>query len=139
MNKTYMNTYDERPKRGRPHAINKNTLPLLDYAFSIGCTDQEACAYADISMSAFYNYLRRHPDYKDRRETLKKLPILKAKEKNINLIEEGDPVHVRWYLEHKCSDEFGKHAEIDINAGGVLSIDDRSAALDGFLKRFDID
>ena len=136
MSKKYMITYDESLKRGRPAAVNKNTLPMLDYAFSIGCSDVEACAYANISTSAFYNYIRKHPDYRERKEALKKYPVLKAKEGSRKLIEEGDPVHLRWFLEHKCREEYGNRAEIDINAGGCLTIEERREALGDFLKRF---
>ena len=114
-----------------PEIINK-----LDYAFSIGCNDSEAISFAGISKSAFYNYIDNHPEYKERKEALKLKPVLKAKKANNDLIESGDPVHIRWYLERKKADEFSTKAEVNIDSNATLSLESRSDALKDFLSRF---
>lgn len=116
--------------------ITPEIIDKLDYAFALGCTDKEACALADISQSAFYNYLDKHADYKERKEALKLKPILKAKKANNDLIESGDPVHIRWYLERKKADEFSTKAEVNIDTSGTLSLESRSQALSDFLSQF---
>lgn len=128
----------DKPKkrRGRPSVITPEIIDKLDYAFALGCTDKEACALADISQSAFYNYLDKHADYKERKEALKLKPILKAKKANNDLIESGDPVHIRWYLERKKADEFSTKAEVNIDTSGTLSLESRSQALSDFLSQF---
>lgn len=126
----------EAKKRGRPSVLTPDTLNRLDYAFAMGCSDKEACSYANVSQSAFYNYLDKHPDYKEYRDALKLKPILKAKDENLKLIESGDPVHIRWFLERKCRDEYSTKSEVSIEAEGSLSIEARSEALRDYLKAF---
>lgn len=128
----------DKPKkrRGRPSVITPEIIDKLDYAFSIGCNDSEAISFAGISKSAFYNYLDKHADYKERKEALKLKPILKAKKANNDLIESGDPVHIRWYLERKKADEFSSKAEVNIDSSASLSLETRSQALSDFLSQF---
>lgn len=126
----------KKNKRGRPSVMTPENIDKLDYAFSIGCNDVEALAFAGVSKTAFYNYTSKHPEYKERIECLKLRPVLKAKEENLKLIENGDPVHIRWYLERKKADEFSMKADVSISATGSLSIESRSEALDGFLRQF---
>ena len=116
--------------------ITPEIIDKLDYAFALGCTDKEACALANISQSAFYNYIDKHPDYKERKEALKLKPVLKAKKACNDLIESGDGVHIRWYLEHKKPEEFSTKKELEVNTAGVLSLEARSEALNGFLSQF---
>lgn len=135
-----MDGKNERKKKnrriGRPPKITPAVLDKLTYAYSIGCTDVEACAYADISLSCLYKYLDGHTDYKERRDILKKKPVLQAKQNIVDLLEQGDGVTTRWYLEKKCGDEFNSRAEVEVNTGGTLSIESRSDALNAFLSNF---
>lgn len=126
----------KKRKRGRPSVITPDIINKLDYAFSIGCSDNEAISYAGISSSAFYNYIDKHPEYKERKEALKLKPVLKAKKANNDLIESGDPVHIRWFLERKKADEFSTKADVSIDTTGSLSLESRSEALSDFLSRF---
>ena len=126
-------------KQGRPPKITGNVLSKLEHAYSIGCSDSEACAYADVAPSTLYRYIKANPEFEERRTILKAKPVLKAKQKNMELLEEGDGVHVRWYLEHRAPDEFSTKQAIDISGGASLSIKDRSDALGEFLKRFSIE
>lgn len=131
----YMTEIKKR-KRGRPSVITTEIINKLDYAFSIGCSDSEAISYAGISSSAFYNYIDKHPEYKERKEALKLKPVLKAKKANNDLIESGDPVHIRWFLERKKADEFSTKAEVNIDSNASLSLESRSEALSDFLSQF---
>ena len=122
-------------KRGRPCGVTPEKLDKLEKGFMLGLNDVECCLYADISTSAFYRYLEKNPKFRDKKEVLKKKPLLKAKMNVNELLEQGDEITTRWYLE-KRSDEFSAKHEIDVNAGGVLSLDARSDALKGFLSQF---
>lgn len=126
----------KKRKRGRPSVITTEIINKLDYAFSIGCTDSEAISFAGISSSAFYNYIDKHPEYKERKEALKLKPVLKAKKANNDLIESGDPVHIRWYLERKKADEFSTKTDVTVDTSGSLSLESRSEALSDFLSQF---
>jgi len=53
---------------GRPPVVDDIALQKLEEAFAMGCTDLEACLYADISSSTLYNYQKAHPDFLERKE-----------------------------------------------------------------------
>lgn len=59
--------------------MTDNTLAKLEQAFLMGCTDPEACLYADIVPSTLYRYQEAHPEYCERKETLKTNPVMKAR------------------------------------------------------------
>ena len=66
-------------KRGQPTKMTESTLQLLREAFSRGCTDTEACCYAEISTSTLYNYCEKNPDFLELKNKLKDMPTMKAK------------------------------------------------------------
>jgi hypothetical protein len=68
-----------KSKQGAPTVMTKDTLQLLREAFTWGCTDTEACCYADISTSTLYNYCKENPDFLELKNKLKDMPIMKAK------------------------------------------------------------
>lgn len=63
----------------RPKKINDKVVRKLEEAFSMGCTDGEACAYAEIGRSTLFDYIEENPEFSDRKETLKNMPSFKAK------------------------------------------------------------
>jgi hypothetical protein len=99
---------------GRPTKMTPETLDKLRYAFSIGCTDAEACLYADISEDLLYKYQRENPEYIKEKEKLKKNPCLKAKQVVMDSIEGGDKSDAKWYLERRDPD-FKPKKETDMN------------------------
>ena len=64
---------------GRPLKMTPEVIQKLEVAFVAGCTDLEACCYADISKSSLYNYCDAHPEFMERKETLKNQPIMQAR------------------------------------------------------------
>ena len=58
--------------------MTKATLQKLEDAFLMGCTDLEACVYADISQSLLYAYQADNSDFLDRLEVLKQNGFMKA-------------------------------------------------------------
>jgi hypothetical protein len=64
---------------GRPLKLTPEVIQKLEVAFIAGCTDLEACCYADIGKSSLYNYCNDHPDFMERKETLKNQPIMQAR------------------------------------------------------------
>lgn len=122
-------------KRGRPCGVTPEKLLKLDEGFLLGLSDSECCLYADISTSAFYRYIDRHPEYRERKERLKKRPTIQAKKNIMDLLDNGDEITSRWYLE-KRSEEFSSKHDIAVDHSGVLSLESRSEALKGFLSRF---
>lgn len=92
-------------KMGRPTVVTPEVLRKLEEAFALGCTDLEACLYADIASSTFYDYQKAHPDFLDRKLELKETPVLKARTTVVNNLH--DPDLALKYLERKKKDEFG--------------------------------
>lgn len=100
----------EMPKIGRPIKIDKDKVQKLEFAFAIGCTDIEAYTHAEIPHSTFYKYQSENPDFLDKKNKLRDLPILKAKQTIINDLWRAESA--KWYLERKCKAEFSIRSEV---------------------------
>lgn len=101
-----------RPKKntkhpgGRPTIMTEQVVAKLEQGFKIGLNDTECCAYADISRDALYDYIKKHPEFSDKKEEWKRNPIAKAKYtiyKNLN-----DPNIAKWLLERRDDDYSNK-------------------------------
>ena len=115
---------------GRPTKMTPETISKLEYAFSLGCSDVEACLFADISKTALYNWQHDNPEFVDRKEALKQNPVLKARTNVMADIESGDVDTSKWLLERKKKDEFGTKQSIDIG-GQANGIPIMTAKLEG--------
>jgi len=112
-----------------PTKMTKETIQKLESAFSLGCTDPEACLYADISLSSLYDYQSRHPKFLDRKNILKKSLKLQSRLNVGKTIKNGDVENSKWYLERKAKDEFSTKQESgitdqkgnDVDMGEVIS------------------
>lgn len=100
---------------GRPTVMTPEVVSKLEHAFSMGCTDIEACFYADISKQTLYDYQAKYPAFVDRKEALKANPIMKARMSVFNKLEEDADLSLK-FLERKCRDEFS--LKQDVNLGG---------------------
>ena len=69
---------------GRPTVVTPIIVGKLEEAFAMGCSDEEACLFADINKSTLYDYIKRNPEFADRKENLKKNPVLKARQVLLN-------------------------------------------------------
>ena len=75
---------------GRPTKMTSDTLAKLEHAFLMGCSDPEACLYADIVPSTLYRYQESNPEFSERKETLKQNPVMKARGVILEALAEGD-------------------------------------------------
>lgn len=66
-------------KGGAKLKMTPDTLQLLREAFAWGCTDTEACCYAEISPSTLYSYCADNPKFLELKNTLKNMPLMKAR------------------------------------------------------------
>ena len=64
---------------GQPTKMTNECLQLLREAFTWGCTDSEACCYAEISTSTLYNYCQANPEFLELKNKLKDMPMMKAR------------------------------------------------------------
>lgn len=89
-----------------PEVVNK-----LCEAFAIGASDREACAYAEISHQALYNYQEKHPEFVERKESLKRRPLLVARQSVVKGMS-TDPNLALRYLERRLPNEFALRREL---------------------------
>lgn len=128
---------DGKKDTGRPTKFTPETINKLENAFSLGCSDLEACLYADVSPSAFYRFQDDNPDFKERKDVLKKKMIFKAR---INLKEALESKDERtkvdaskWLLERKCRDEFSTRVENEVT---LTMTDEEVNEVEAFLFGF---
>ncbi len=105
-------------KVGRPTVMTKETIRKLEEVFAIGGSDSEACFYAGISKESLYAYCREHPEFTDRKESLKEKPILKARQTVVKSLD--NPDYAFKYLERKKKDEFSPRSELTGKGGESL-------------------
>ena len=92
--------------------MTQDVVNKLEQAFSMGCSDLEACLFADISKQTLYDYQEKHPEFADRKAMLKKKMIFKARSVIADALNNKDENTAKWYLERKAKDEFGTRTEI---------------------------
>lgn len=109
-----MATEEQNPV-GRPSVMTPENIGKLEEAFALGCTDLEACFYADISKDALYDYQNKHPEFTERKEQLKERPIFLARQSVIKDMQEDGDLALK-FLERKKRDEFS--TKQDLNLGG---------------------
>jgi hypothetical protein len=123
MMKQTMTTNALKPRKnpvGRPHVVTDEAVAQLVIAFSIDATVVEACALADISRDAFYDYLKLNPDFSDRIARLREKPVLKARQTVVNNL--TDPEIAFKYLERKRKSEFAARTELTGASGEALTL-----------------
>lgn len=102
---------DGKKDTGRPTKLTPETITKLETAFSLGCSDVEACLYADISKSALYEYQKAHPEFADRKELLKDKLVFKSRSVVAEALNNNDREMAKWYLERKKKNEFSTRQE----------------------------
>ena len=78
-------------------------MTKLEIAYSMGCNDKQACLFANISPQTLYRYTESHPDFQERKEHLKEVPLLNAK-KNVTESLKTDVKVAQWYLERRTKE-----------------------------------
>lgn len=106
---------------GRPTVMTKEVIAKLEEAFSWGCTDREACLWADIGVSTLQLYQDHHPEFIERKEALKETPILRARKSVVDSLPKDSKLSMD-YLSRKRKDEFSTKSEVDQNNTGELTI-----------------
>jgi len=108
--------------------MTREVLDKLEEAFSLGCSDTEACLYADISPATLYNYQNDNPEFVERKEALKERPVLMARAVVVDSLKRKDKETARWYLERRRKKEFSARTEHTGEDGGAIVLDHLSEA-----------
>lgn len=115
---------------GRPTVMTPANIQKLEEAFLLGCSDLEACLYANISKTALYRYQEEHPEFTERKELLKETPVFKARKSVVDSVS-SDPDLALKFLERKKKDEFSTKSESATMLNGTLSIKALLDEIDG--------
>lgn len=94
---------------GRPSEMSEEKVKKLEEVFAIDGTIEEACFYADITKTTYYNWLEKKPELVDRFEALRQRPVLKARQTIVKSLE--TPQGAQWYLSRKKKSEFAERVE----------------------------
>lgn len=98
---------------GRPSVVTPEVIQKLEQAFSIGCTDSEASFYAGIGEASLYRYCEEHPEFRERKEGLKDLPVITARQTVVRALKHDQNMSMT-YLKGKRKREFSERIESDI-------------------------
>lgn len=103
---------------GRPTVIDDAVLAKLQQAFQMGFTMREACVWANIAVSTYYDYRNSHEGFAEQVEEWRQNPVLKARSTLYNNLDKIDTA--RWFLERKKKKEFSTRTEFEGDIGVVL-------------------
>lgn len=108
---------------GRPSVMTEEVLGKLEEAFKYGATDKEACVYADIAPATLYKYQEENPEYSERKDQLKKLPIFTARKSVVDKLPRDADLALK-FLERKRKKEFSTRVEeqhtLDVDTVGKI-------------------
>lgn len=102
--------------------MTQDTVNKLEQAFSMGCSDLEACLFADISKQTLYDYQEKNPEFVDRKAMLKQKMIFKARSVIAESLNNKDENTAKWLLERKLKDEFSTKVENDVNVKAEVAL-----------------
>ena len=105
---------DNLDNYGRPTVMTEAVLHKLEEAFSLGCSDKEACVYANIAPSTLYLYQEKNPEFSERKQLLKEKLVLLARQTVAKAIQNGDEKSAQWLLERKKRKEFAVRTQMEL-------------------------
>ena len=103
---------EDLEKRGRKTVMTPEIIDKLEQAFSMGCSDLEACLHANIGKTTLYNYQNENPEFVERKEQLKEKLVLKARTVIADALNRKDENTAKWYHERKAKNEFSTRQEL---------------------------
>lgn len=107
--------------------MTQQVIDKLEVAFSFGCTDLEACAFADVSPASLYLHEKQNPAFSERKKLLKQKPILLARESVVNGVKEDYEFAFK-FLERKRRKEFGPPEEKQSQQAVIIQVTSEKAA-----------
>lgn len=108
-------------KMGRPTVMTPEVLAKLEQAFAIDASVDEALSYAEIKPDAYYDYLKKNPDFSDRIKDLRNRPVLAARQRVVQGVKENYS-NAMDYLKRKKKLEFGDSVDVTSKNEQILGI-----------------
>ncbi|HAW52213.1 MAG TPA: hypothetical protein DCX54_07795 [Flavobacteriales bacterium] len=81
----------------------------LEEAASLDCSVPEMALWANVSRATVYNWMKQDPELKERLDSLRETPFLKARTTIVDNLDKADTA--KWYLERKKKKEFAQRQE----------------------------
>lgn len=107
-------------KVGRPTVMTKDVIAKLEQAFALDCTVSEALFYAGIKADAYYDFIKKNPEYADKFASLRNRPVLLARQTVVNKLSENYS-NAMDYLSRKAKKEFSTRTELTGAEGEALN------------------
>lgn len=130
--------------RPKDCGINEAAWREIISAWENGLSDREAAFRAcrdsnlHITEAQVKRMVKNYPEVASLKEFLQADVISRAKLNIADNIREGNISTSKWYLERKAADEFSSKAAVALDGAVVeLSVEEKKAEMDEFLKRFD--
>lgn len=95
----------------RPTVMTPEVIAKLEEAFAWGCSDIEACLWADIDSRTLYKYQEKNPKFIQRKAELKETPILLARKSVVTNLSKDKELAMK-FLERKVKKEFSLRQEL---------------------------
>ena|SRR3989344_7502300 len=106
---------------------------LID-AFENGCTIEEACIHAKITINQYRYFTEVHPEFSQIKDALILLPNIRVRTTIVSKLTEIDTA--KWWAERKMKKEFSTHTEILGPSGVSLELSpEKKARLDKLLEK----
>ena len=94
--------------------MTEETLGKLREAYLMGCTDREACLFADIHPDTLYAFQHQNEEYSEQKRVWQSNPVLRARMAVMEFLQFDAKLAMR-YLERRLPEEFGTRKEPDLS------------------------
>lgn len=103
----------KKSNAGRPTVMTPEALRLLQEAYLLDCTDDEACLNAGIGTSTLYKYQDENPEFVEQKKQWKNKPFLLARRTVVAGLTEDKDFALK-YMKNKKNKEFNERSEIGV-------------------------
>jgi hypothetical protein len=114
-----------KPKKGRggrPPIDRMKALRYLVEAFKLDATDEEACSYAGVSETWYYDEMKKNDEFSDQIHRAQRYPFLVAKGSVVGAMETGDNIIGLKYLERRQKKLYSPRVEVTGEDGDAVQI-----------------
>lgn len=101
---------------GRPPIVDEFVVAKLEQAFALDATIEEACVYAGISHDTYHKFIKKAPEFGDRFDALKELPVLMLRETVLRRAQIDGDLALK-YLKNKRNGEFSERKDVKLTGG----------------------
>jgi hypothetical protein len=91
--------------------MTPEVIARLEEAFAWGCSDIQACLWADIDDRTLYKYQEKNPEFIRRKEALKENPVMLARKTILKGLKANPDLALK-FLERKVKNEFSLRNEL---------------------------